>query len=160
MYFIFSDSMMSGEVCKFYELADPKNSQAKCLSDFSTNPDLYIEASGFRYPAFLLSLYAPVGFFLVELCMNQLLLSWKQLPLQYIFTVLYALITALWQLSTGDAVIFPGKLDWNSDDLFNDCILWFLYFMVAQTGCFSVVLLAHYIKSKFCCKLSVPIIAY
>jgi len=160
MFWIFKESMFKGEVCKFYELANSQNDQQDCLANYADNSEYYIEKAGFRYPAFQMGLYAPVGFFLVELCFNQILISWKQLPLQYLFTVAYAMVTAAWQVSTGDAVIYPGRLDWNSADLFNDCILWFIYFSILQTICFAFVLLLHYVKSKFCCKVSVPIIAF
>ena len=160
MFTIFSPSMYRGEVCKFYELASSKNSQDECLANYNETPDFYEDASGFRYPAFLLGLYAPAAFFLVELFLNQLLISWKQLVLQYFFTIFYAVATAMWQLGTGNAVIFPDRLDWNSSDLFNECFLWFLCFMLVQTGCFAFVLLIHYLKAKFVCKVSVPVIAF
>lgn len=52
MYYVFADSMMKGQVCKFYELASDSNNQADCIANYDTNPDLYIEASGYRYTAF------------------------------------------------------------------------------------------------------------
>lgn len=84
------------------------------------------------------------------------------------FTIVYAATTAIWQVVTGDAVVYPGALDWicekrdgaASGCLFNECILWFIYFMLVQTGCFSFVLMCHYLKSKYCCKRAVPIITY
>ena len=68
-------------------------------------------------------------------------MQWKNIVYQYIFTMIYALITALWQVGTEDAVIFPKKLDWvcasetrtwnvdNQNCLFEQCILWFMIFM-------------------------------
>lgn len=101
-----------------------------------------------------------MGFFLCEFFMNQILMSWKHLVYQYIFTGFYALVTLVWQRSTGDAVIFPNILDWNSGDLFNECILWFIYFTIVQTVWFSIILLLHYLKSLYCCRRSVDIITY
>ena len=86
-----------GEVCKFYELADTiNNRQEECLTEYETNPRPFIEAAGFRYPAFLMSLIAPVCFIFIEFMQNQLLLEWKHLIYQYIFTGGYALVTMLW----------------------------------------------------------------
>ena len=79
MFLLFRQTMFKGEICKFYELADPNNSQQECLADYDSNPDKYIDASGFRYPAFMLGLCAPVFFFAIEFFLNQLLMSWKHL---------------------------------------------------------------------------------
>ena len=57
-------------------------------------------------------------------------------------------------------MIFPGKLDWNSNDLWGECFFWFFIFLVAQTVCFSFVLLVEYLTSKFCCKQSVEIVTF
>lgn len=111
---------------------------------------------------------APVLFYAFEFFQNQLLISWKHLIYQYLFTAFYAATTFMWQVVTGNAVIYPRHLDWicasragePEDCLFNECILWFIYFMIVQTGCFSLVLLLHYLKSKYCCKRSVAIITY
>ena len=168
MFAVFSESMFSGEVCKFYELADSNNSQEDCLKSYTTNPDFYQEAAGFRYIAFLMALIVPVCFALFEFMLNQLLMTWKHIVYQYIFTALYAVVTAIWQVSTQDAVIFPHKLDWicasragnPPNCIFDQCILWFIIFMLVQSGCFSLLLFLHYLKAKFCCKRSVPIVTY
>lgn len=90
-----------------------------------------------------------------------MLISWKQLPLQYFFTMFYAIVTLMWQKFTGNAVIFPKRLDWNaSDAIFDQCILWFIVFALVQTGCFAFVLLFSYLSSKFCCKKSVEIVTF
>jgi len=166
--------MFKGEVCKFYELASKDNSQDVCLGDYDTNASFYIAAAGFRYTALVLSLFLPVGFLVIEFMQNQLLLVWKHLIYQYIFTAFYALVTLLWQTGTGSAVIFPDSLDWicgwESDAtgptrepntggscLFSDCFLWFGVFMLVQTGCFAALLLLHYAKSKFCCRRPVQL---
>ena len=81
MYYVFPDSMMKGQICKFYELASDKNDQADCIANYDANPDFYIQASGYRYTAFLAGLYLPVACSIVELFMNQLLMSWKHLVL-------------------------------------------------------------------------------
>lgn len=47
MFLIYGESMFSGQVCKFYELAG--NSQEDCLANYANNPQTYIEGSGFRY---------------------------------------------------------------------------------------------------------------
>jgi len=66
--------MFKGEVCKFYELSD--NIQDDCLygtaaqPGYDVEPAFFIEKSGFRYPAFVLSLVAPVFFSIVELSLN------------------------------------------------------------------------------------------
>ena len=83
---------------------------------------------------------------------------------QYIFTVCYALITAVWQFGTGDAVIFPRRLDWicktrnyNADDpncIFSQCFVWFFVFLAIQTTSFTTLLLVHYGKAKFICRRS------
>ena len=131
MYLIFSESMLKGEVCKFYELATGEDgAQQDCLDNYDTGKVKYTDGSGFRYTAFMLSLIAPTICLLAELSLNQLLISWKQLPLQYFFTFFYALVTLMWQKFTTDAVIFPGKLDWNSKDLWSECFLWFSVFAV------------------------------
>ena len=67
--------MFKGEVCKFYELAG--NEQDVCLANYDANPEFYKSASGFRYPAFVMSLIAPSCFLVLELSLNQLLISWK-----------------------------------------------------------------------------------
>ena len=94
MYLLFSNSMFKGEVCKFYELAG--NEQDVCLANYDDNEAYYKDASGFRYIAFIISLIAPVVFLTIELTLNQLLISWKQLPLQYLFTVFYGIVTLMW----------------------------------------------------------------
>ena len=99
--------MFEGEVCKFYELADSDNLQTDCLENYSTDPSYYIDASGFRYTAFVISLIMPACILVIEVVQNQLLLEWKHLVYQYLFTMFYMVVTALWQVSTGDAVIFP-----------------------------------------------------
>ncbi len=72
----------------------------------------------------------------------------------------------MWQISTGDAVIFPGKLEWtdvndtDSWNIFSNCIQWFLCFAGVQTLAYSVVLLLHHCKANYCCKKSVPIVTY
>jgi len=74
--------MFKGEICKFYELAkgtteaDP-DPQKTCLDNYDSDPDKFKSGSGFRYDAFMLSLIAPICFSVLELCLNQLLLSWK-----------------------------------------------------------------------------------
>lgn len=101
----------------------------------------------------------PPSFAIIEFCMNQVLMNWKHIAFQYIFTAFYALMTLIWQQATKPAVIFPGVLDWTTDgSLFDDCILWFIVFAGVQTGCFSLLLLLHYTKSRYCCRRSVPII--
>jgi len=127
---------------------------------YDNDPGHYTEVAGFRYIAFMTALWAPIAIFVVELFFNQLLISWKQLPMQYIFTFGYAVMTLSFQKFTGNAVIFPKRLDWNSDNLFSECILWFIVFILVQTGCFSLVLLIHFLKSKFCCKRSVEIVTF
>ena len=100
--------------------------------------------------------------------MNQLLMSWKHLVWQFLFTGVYAGITAVWQTSTSTAIIFPGSLDWicasregaSEGCLFSECGLWFIYFAVVQSICYSVVLLLNYLKAKFCCRRSVTIQTY
>ena len=99
--------------------------------------------------------------------MNQLMLTWKHIVYQYIFTVFYAMVTAIWQISTNDAIIFPELLDWVCKSrtevegcLSAHCLLWFFYFAIVQTCCFSVILFLHYLKSKYCCRRSVDIITY
>ena len=105
--------MFEGEVCKFYELADDvNNNQEECLKNYADDPSFYIDASGFRYTAFVMSLIMPACILVIEIVQNQILLEWKHLVYQYLFTIFYMLVTALWQVGTGDAVIFPETLDW------------------------------------------------
>ena len=107
-------------------------------------------------------------FFLLEFFLNQILISWKHIVYQYLFTALYAGITALWQVVTKNAIIYPESLDWicatregaSDNCIFSQCIAWFLIFMTVQTGMFSLVLMMHYLKSKYCCKQSVAIETY
>ena len=112
MYLIYRKSMFKGEVCKLYELSDQGNSQEDCIENYSNNPSQYIKACKFRYPVFLVSLFLPVVNLVFELCANQLMLVWKQISYQYIFTIFYMIVTAIWQIATQDAVIFPESLDW------------------------------------------------
>lgn len=80
----------------------------------------------------------PVVLLVGEMFMNQLLMTWKHIVYQYFFTAFYMVVTAIWQVATGNAVIFPKKLDWicstrtgnSSDCLFSQCILWFIYFII------------------------------
>ena len=152
-----------GEICKFYELAtNEKEKQEECLGmiegpngDYKSNPDFFIDAAGFRYVGFMMALYMPVGCIFVELFCNQLWISWKQLPLQYLFTCFYALATLMYQkFSSGTCIIFPDKLDWNAnvEDIFSNCIAWFLVFAAVQTGSFVLILGIHNLKSQFICK--------
>jgi len=69
-------------------------------------------------------------------------------------------MTLLFQKFTGDAVIFPGRLDWNGSDIFSEVVVWFLSFAAVQTGSFAFILLVHFLKSKFVCKQSVEIEAF
>ena len=152
MLVIDTESMLSGQVCKFYELAG--NKQEECLADYANNPSKYILASGFRYDVYLAGVMMPVIFYFIEFFLNQIVLSWKHIVYQYLFTVLYGVVTAAWQHLTGNAVIFPGSLDWicslragaSSDCLFNECILWFIIFMAVQTVSYSVILYLHFLK--------------
>ena len=41
-----------------------------------------------------------------------MMMQWKNLAHQYLFTLFYMLVTAAWQFGTGDAVLFPEALDW------------------------------------------------
>ena len=80
MFGIFSESMYSGEICKFYELAgNGQDGQDQCLGtvdhagtgeSYATNPEKFIEGSGFRYYAFMIGLYMPVACVFVELFCN------------------------------------------------------------------------------------------
>lgn len=88
---------------------------------------------------------------------------WKHIVYQYLFTAAYMLMTAIWQFSTGDAVIFPDRLDWicstrasdpPSNCLFSQCILWFIYFVIVQSACFALLLLIHHVKAEYCCRKS------
>ncbi len=162
IYMIYPKSMFKGEICKFVELADVHNDQQECLDTFDDETrDDWIEKAGFRYQAFCLGLFAPPFLLLVEMTMNQIKISWKQLVHQYFFTAFYAFATALWQISTGDAVIFPDKIEWvNYEDIFSNCIEWFLCFAGVQTIAYSLVLLLHHCKADYCCKKSVPIVTY
>ena len=69
-------------------------------------------------------------------------------------------MTLLFQKFTGDAVIFPKRLDWNGSELFDEVFVWFLSFAAVQTGSFAFILLIHFLKSKFVCKQSVEIHAF
>ena len=110
----------------------------------------------------------PVVCYFIEFFMNQILISWKHIVYQYLFTMLYAAITAAWQNITHEAVIFPKTLDWicasregaEGGCIFTECILWFIYFMIVQTGSYSLILYMHYLKSKYCFKQSVKIKTY
>ena len=165
MFAIFSDSMYEGEVCKFFSLAAEEHDYFACTQFYATNPQHYIDASGFRYDAFITALYAPVIFFFFEMCQNQLMMSWRHIWYQYIFTAVYALATGLYQISQGDTVIFPRTLDWLCESragavegcLVNECLLWFVYFIIVQTGCFALILVMHYLKAKFICKKNIKI---
>lgn len=64
MLLIFKDSMLTGQVCKFYELAG--NSQAECLANYANDPEKYNLAAGFRYEAFIGGVMVPIVFFLFE----------------------------------------------------------------------------------------------
>ena len=86
--------MLSGQVCKFYELAGYE--QKDCLADYENDPAKYIEASGFRYEVFLAGVMMPVIFYFIEFFLNQILISWKHIVYQYLFTTLYGGITAAW----------------------------------------------------------------
>ena len=171
MFLFFTQEMMKGEVCKFYELAqttDADTRQADCLANYDSDPSKYIEGSGFRYPAFIMALALPAAYGLIEFFLNQLLMTWRHILYQFIFTIFFALVTMLWQVSTGDATIFPGALDWvcasreGGEDgcIFDECILWFIVFIGVQSGCYSLILFLHYLKTRFCCKRSVPIKTY
>ena len=117
-----------------------------------------------------MALILPFAYGLVEFFLNQILFTWRHIIYQFIFTGLYALITMIWQVSTGDATIFPGKLDWvcsardgadaEGSCLFSECFLWFIVFLVVQSGCYSLILFLHYLKTRFCCKRSVAIKTY
>ena len=117
MYLIFRQDMFKGEVCKLYELSigmdtPDKDPQGTCLKNYDEHPHTFIVDSGFRYPVFLVSLTLPVVNLVFELCANQLMLVWKQISYQYIFTIFYMIVTAVWQFATQDAIIFPKRLDW------------------------------------------------
>ena len=115
----------------------------------------------------------PPCFVVIETMQNQLLLEWKHLVYQYLFTLYYMIVTMIWQVSTSDAVIFPQTLDWicasrtvSEDDdtplydpscIWSQCYRWFLVFMLVQTICYISILLIHYGKAKFCCRHSVPL---
>ena len=109
----------------------------------------------------------PVIFLLIELFHNQILIPWKHLAYQYIFTIIYAIATLLTQLASKNHV-FPGKLDWICDErigaeegcIVESCLLWFAYFALLQTGCFTFVLTLHHLKTKYCCRRSIPITYY
>ena len=77
MLAIDTEAMLSGQVCKFYELAG--NKQEDCLADYANNPVKYIEGSGFRYDAFLSGVMMPVIFYFIEFFLNQILISWKHI---------------------------------------------------------------------------------
>ena len=47
MYLIFSESMWSGEVCKFYMLSGAGDEET-CLKNYSTDPETYNAGAGFR----------------------------------------------------------------------------------------------------------------
>ena len=94
MLVIESKSMLSGQVCKFYELAG--FDQEECLADWPNNPSKYIAASGFRYDVYLAGVMLPVIFYFIEFFLNQILISWKHIVYQYLFTTLYGVITASW----------------------------------------------------------------
>ena len=120
-----------------------------------------------------MSLIMPACILIIEIAQNQLLLEWRHLVYQYLFTMFYMVVTALWQVGTGDAVIFPETLDWicatrtepdddsklinDPDCLWSQCISWFLIFAVVQTACYISILLIHYGKAKFCCRHSIPL---
>ena len=71
MFMIYRQNMFEGEVCKFYELADSENhDQQECLANYESDPEKYIDASGFRYTAFLMSLILPACFLMIELFQN------------------------------------------------------------------------------------------
>ena len=79
MYLIYTKHMFEGEVCKFFELADENNDQNECINNYTNDPRYYIDASGFRYTAFIMSLIMPPCFLIIEIFQNQLILEWKHL---------------------------------------------------------------------------------
>lgn len=109
-----------------------------------------------RHPAYLVSLYTPVIFLLVEICMNQLTLLWKHVTMQYAFTAVYLIVTAILQLA-GSQEIYVAGFDWNclkgSD---TDPCQWgkmgsfFGLFLALQTAFFFAGLVVHVIKQKYC----------
>ena len=94
MFLIFGDSMFAGQVCKFYELAG--NSQEYCLANYASAPETFIEAAGFRYQGLIAALFGPIIMLTLEFFQNQLLISWKHIVYQYMFTGFYAGTTAIW----------------------------------------------------------------
>ena len=99
MFFAFKNDMLKGEICKFYELSTSgeESAQMECVKNYDDNKDFYIEAAGTRYEAFLAGIFLPLVFATWEFFQNQLLMSWRHILYQYIFTAFYALITFTWQ---------------------------------------------------------------
>ena len=99
MLYIFKDEMLRGEICKFYELSlgdDNEAAQLECVKNYEGNEEFYLEQAGLRYYGFFYAVVCPLFFGTWEFFQNQLLISWRHIIYQYIFTAFYALITYTW----------------------------------------------------------------
>ena len=125
----------------------------ECLADYDADPDSWNGQAGWRHPAYLVSLFLPPCFLLIEMCLNQLTIHMKHIICQYAFTLFYIFVTAILQLA-GTQEIYVAGFDWNclkGDDSLNKC-QWkdlgsfFGKFLALQTGFYILGLLIHVVK--------------
>ena len=83
-----------------------------CLDDYWNNPSEWDEQAGFRHPAYMWSMFGPIAFLLVEICLNQLLLLWKHIIFQYLFTLAYMIVTMVLSMANAEDVFVSG-FDWH-----------------------------------------------
>ena len=86
------------------------------MANWENDKQKYIDGAGFRFPAFVMAIFSPIVFAVIEFFSNQMMMQWKNIAHQYLFTLFYMLVTAAWQFGTGDAVLFPKALDWICHD--------------------------------------------
>ena len=122
---------------------------------YDSDPEYWNKQAEWRHQAYLISMYAPCFFLLVEICFNQINLHWKHISLQWIFTAIYLFVTAVFQLA-GSSDIYVAGFDWNcikgeiSECTWGDLGNFFGLFLALQTGSYVIAVMVHLIKSKYC----------
>ena len=143
--------------CNLAQLANPEQTDMykTCMDQYDSDPASWNALARWRHDAYLMSMYAPCFFLLVEISVNQLNLHWKHITLQWLFTAVYIFVTAVLQLA-GSAFIYVAGFDWNciKDDSI-ECTWgefgnFFGVFLALQTGFYVIGVMVHLIKSKYC----------
>ena len=100
--------------CNFVKLGHPSEQDIyqTCRDNFYDNLSYWVNMAGWRHPAYLISLYAPPIFLIVEICLNQLVFQLNHICFQYIFTLFYILVVAGLQFA-GAQEIYVAGFDWS-----------------------------------------------